>query len=533
MKKEKKKITKRVKYYSNFMSLYEFLVDAQYSNADQDDSFTGQNEIEPALLEELVQKFNKLYISRRKGYLVQNHFQVQKLGMAFVYNKQTLSDTVMENHLLGKQTIACYPCSAYSTKWFLFDVDVALNDQNAILLAKRCTKKLINKLREYIPDDYIHCYRSGSKGYHVVIYLSDPFLRQRIEDFQKYIIASAGLHEVQNCKIELRPQITNEDKQGLTAKLPLGRNFLNQEYGSNFCCFVNLDTLEYKPSQYRYFMKIEQMERSAFNAVLEKVLSTSTAKYRPKQIAEKNKNNSIKESHSDNVFAFCNSHQITAHGQRHNMTFDLALELKTIYCLSQKETEEALLDWLENQKGRYGSTEAEAIKDTKFQAKYAFSKSYERRRRLVESIVLTDVDTAFFADIVNDRNKVGVMERNAMTVLVAMIRHAKLFLSDSFFISYDELMELTDLHRMAINPCLKRLESLGKIEVVKRVEFTKGIRHANTYRLRLDVDQEEVTDGYTIQYDSKINVLDILKHFYSGKHLKSILTRSLYNSTLE
>jgi hypothetical protein len=183
------------------MSLYEFLVDAQFSSLDQDDHFTGQIEIEPEILDNLVEQFNRLYISRRKGYLAQNYFQVNVLGKPFIYKNQTLSDAVIQNHLLGKHTIACYPCNAYTTKWFLFDVDVALTGQDAVILAKRCTKKLIKTLRTYIPEDYIHCYRSGSKGYHVVIYLREPFLRQRIEDFQNNIIALAGLQEVLNGQI--------------------------------------------------------------------------------------------------------------------------------------------------------------------------------------------------------------------------------------------------------------------------------------------------------------------------------------------
>jgi hypothetical protein len=293
---------------------------------------------------------------------------------------------------------------------------------------------------------------------------------------------------------------------------------------------VNLDTLEYKPSPYRYFLEIEQLERSIFEDAVGQVVSIAKEKYRPKRITEKKMDAATPRIQHNNVFEFCNSHQITAHGIRHNMTFDLAVKLKTYYYLSQKETETALLDWIDNQEGKYSSTKEEAIRDTKFQAQYVYSKGYERRGKLVESIVLTELNTAFFADIVNDKNKVGIMERNAMTVLVALIRHAKLFLNNTFFISYDAITEITDLRRMAINPCLTRLESLGKIEVVQRVDFTKRIPHANTYKLNLDVDQEEANDGYTIQYDSKINVLDILNHFYSDKYLKTVLTKSLYNS---
>jgi hypothetical protein len=525
----KKSITKSVKYYSNFMSLYEFLVDSQFSSPEQDDDFTGQIEIEPELLNKLVEKFNALYISRRKGYLLQDHFLVNEKGIAFTFKNKTLTDFVMQDHLRGKHTIACYPCNAYTTKWFLFDVDVALNDQDAVAFAKRYTKKLIKTLRAYIPEEYIHCYRSGSKGYHVVIYLRAPFLRQRIEDFQNHIIAMAGLQQLDNGKIEIMPQISDNTTLGKTAKLPLGRNYINQEYGSNYCCPVNLNTLEYKPSPYRYFLDIEQLDKSFFENVVGLVAAIMKEKHFPKRNVEKKEGGTTSPIiiQQTNVFSFCNNHEITAYGQRHNMTFDLAVQLKTLYGSSQKETEAALLDWLDNQEGRYSTGKVAAIKDTKFQVQYVYSKGYERRGKLVESVILSAHDTAFFADIVNDKDKVGVMERNAMTVLVALIRHAKLFLSNQFFMSYDKIIELTDIRRTAINPCLRRLESLGKIEIIERVEFTKGIPQANTYKIALDVNQQDESEGYTIHYDSKINVLAILKRFYSDQQLKTILTKSL------
>ncbi|WP_156926671.1 TOTE conflict system archaeo-eukaryotic primase domain-containing protein [Cohnella panacarvi] len=532
-----KNITKRVKYYTNFMSLYEFLADARYSSPDQDVDFKGEIEIEPEMLNSLVQQFNRLYISRRKGYLVQSYSQIHELGKAFTYKEQTLSDIVLQNHLLGKQTIACYPCNSYTTKWFLFDVDVALNDKNAITLAKRCTKRLINTLRKYIPEEYIHCYRSGSKGYHVVIYLSEPALRQRIEDFQQRIIAMAGLQGLKNASVEIIPQITDETKQGKTAKLPLGRNHINLEYGSNFCCLVNLDTLEYKPSQYRNFLEIEPLNRDFFNndvvAVIEEVAPVVTKMRIPKRRIVTKVETAPRVIQEKDIFAFCNSYEITAHGQRHDMTFDLALRLKNDYKLSQKETEAALIDWLDNQEGGYGSSKAEAIRDTKFQAQYVYSRGYERRGKLIQSIVVTKDEAAFFADIVNDKNKIGIMERNAITLLVAFIRHAKLFGDNQFFMSYDQIERISAVRRMAINPCITRLEHLGKIEIIERIDFKKGITKANRYKIALDVTHKEAMEGYIIHYDSEINVLDILSHFYSVNQLKSMLTKSLYNNILE
>lgn len=527
--KQQESFTKKIKYYSNFMSLYEFLLDAQYSSPNQDDDFTGQIEIEPVLLDKLVRKFNELYISGRKAYLVQNHFQVS-LGNPFTYKKQPLNDSVVQNHLLGKHTIACYPCSKTTTKWFLFDVDVALENNKALSLAKRCTKKLIAELKEYIPEEYIHCYRSGSKGYHVVVYLEKPYQRQTIQEFQRKIVTLASLEQFEDCNIEFRPYITDNNTLGQTAKLPLGRNFINQEYGSNFCCYVNIDTLEYKPAQYKYFLEIKQLDRNKFNEIVTSVYAESTSDNTIKKLRKRTTpSRSISIIQRENIFSFCNGYQITGHGQRHNMTFEIALKLKTLYGLTEKETADALLDWLDTQEGRYSSSKDKAIEDTLFQVHYVYSKGYEYRGKLIDTITLTESDAAFFAGIVNAKNKVGIMELNAMTILIAFIRHAKLFQDNTFFISYNQIVQITNIRRNTINPCLRRLETLGKINILERVEFTKGVRQSNTYQLNHDIEQED-TSGYTIKHDDKVDVLSILKYFYQDKQLKKMLTKSLYNA---
>ncbi len=528
-KKITEKFTKRVKYYSNFMSLYEFLVDAQYSSPNQDDDFTGQIELESELLEKLVHKFSELYISGRKDYLVQNHNQVS-IGKSFTYKKKPLNDSVVQNHLLGKHTIACYPCSKTTTKWFLFDVDVALSDKKALTIAKCCTKQLINKLKEYIPEEYIHCYRSGSKGYHVVIYLDKPYQRKTIQEFQREIITKARLNKTEKFQVEIFPEITNKESLGKTAKLPLGRNFRNEEYGSNFCCYVNIETLEYKPAQYKYFLGIKQLERSNFNEVVSNINPDAKETRKIYKAAKKTTFRVTSKAQLENVFSFCNSYQITGHGQRHNMTFDLALKLKTIYGLTEVETKDALLEWLDTQEGRYGSSKDEAIKDTLFQAKYAFSRAFEYWGRLVDSVTLTKDDITFFVDIVNDKNIIGIMEKNTMTILVALIRHAKLFHDNKFYISYNQIVLITDVRRNTINPCLGRLETLGKIKIIERVEYTKGIRESNTYQLNHEINIQENTSGYTIRHNDKIDVLAVLKHYYQDEQLKALLTKSLYNA---
>lgn len=429
-----------------------------------------------------------------------------------------------------------------STKWFLFDIDAELSGESSIILAKQSTKKLIRVLKEFIPDTYIHCYRSGSKGYHVVTYLDGPYHRQSIQEFQELIIRLAGLDQLEKCKIEIKPYISDTNKTGQTAKLPLGRNFLNQEYGSNFCCFVDIKSLdvkkklEYMPGQYKYFLSIKQLDRSTFKACVKEVRVASKKAgitIQKKKLQSASKAIRPTNTRQDNITKFCSGYQITAKGQRHNMTFDLAVKLKTFYHLSVKDTTTVLLDWLDTQEGKYSSSKEEAVRDTLFQAEYVYSRGYEYRGRLVETATLTATDAAFFADIRNENHQIGPMERNAMAILVALLRHAKLFMSNDFYISYSKITELTDVRRNAINPCLRRLETLGKIEIVERVDFKKMIPHANTYKLIYPVDTDEVIEGYALRYDSKIEILDILHHFYNSKQLKNMLTKSLYNSVLE
>jgi len=513
MDKNQNSITKRVHYYDKSkMSLYDFMVDSQYSGSEQEDNYTGKIDIEPELLKQLTEKFNALYISRRRGYLLQSPSLVT-LNKAFIHKNKPLTDSVLQEHLLGKHTIACYPCNSSKTKWFLFDVD--FSGKKALALAKRYTKRLIHTLKRYIPESFLHCYRSGSKGYHVVVYLDGPYQRDSIQQFQELIIRLAKLDQLENGKIEIRPQITDTNSLGQTAKMPLGRNFLNEEHGSNYCCFVSLDTLDYKPAPYKYVLGIEQLSRDRFTEIVSVVRKRAKEKglhtpKRPVSSAPTIRNN----MDQNNIIDFCNSYQITAQGQRHNITFEMAIRLKTMYQVSEKVARKALLAWLATQEGNYGSSKEVAIKDTEFQVKYVYSRGYEYWGRLVESVILTEQDIVFISNIANESRLIGPMERNAMAILVAMVRHAKLFITTEFYMSYNQISQLTGVRRNAINPCLRRLESLGKIDVVDRVDHSKGIPHANTYRLKYDFKVDD-TDGYELHHGMKINVLEILDHFYS------------------
>lgn len=526
-KEQNKSTTKRVKYYTELMGPYEFLVDAQYSSSDQDDDFKGEIEIEPDLLEKLVKKYDELYISWRKSFLLQNHSLIAS-ERSFITVNGKLNKFGIQDHLLGKLTIGCFPCNESKTKWFLFDVDVHLKDKKAIDLAKRCTKKLIKVLKSYIPEDYIHCYRSGSKGYHIVIYLDGPFDRQVIQKFQERIIILSGLSSSSDFEIEIRPY-TKGKNLGQTAKLPLGRNFTNLEYGSNFCCFVTLNKLQYKPAQYKYFLNIRPLNRATFNQVINQVGIQGKAVC----IDDENDDNAHKDDlQYETALDFVHSNIITAYGQRHDMLFDMARKLKSLYGLSKEETTEFLMYWLKLNEGKYRTPKEKAIEDAIFQVDFVYSKGYEVRGRIIESAFFAETDMNFLADIVNESGTIGRTELNIMEILVSMLRHAKVFLNNEFYMSYNEIIRRTGIvNRNLVSKYLKRLEELKKIEVVDRVPYKKGNSKANTYRINHHFD--DVYTGYEIAYSGRIDVLEMMKYFYIDNQLKTMLTKTIYNELQE
>src|SRR5205085_11636417 len=183
--------------------------------------------IEKELMEQLVNKFNELFITKRKKYLIlkQNGEYIQ-INENNSTGFKKLNDFHIKRHLQGKETLGVF-AGEYNTQFICFDVD--FHDPK---LAKWYTYRVIDSLVNVgVPEKYIHTSTSGNKGYHVDVYFNKMITIDVCKAFFDLVINQGQLYS-EHGKVEFRPS-----NQGL--KLPLGINFKNNNSRTNKCWYVD------------------------------------------------------------------------------------------------------------------------------------------------------------------------------------------------------------------------------------------------------------------------------------------------------
>ncbi len=532
------------RYYYSKMTGAEFCSQVKYSVDSSDGDSQELIQIDTEYLPAMIDKLRDLYIDSlaNLNFVYQDLTSVSSRGY-YRENNKTFSkeqlDKILKNHLLGIKTAGCCPTDREKQKWFVFDVDVGteLKDKNNFTInqimankaAQKYTKKLINLLSEYIPEDKIYCYRSGTKGYHVAVYLEKLYNRQIIQKFQKFIISNLNIPV--NIEIEIFPYITDIKTSGQTAKFPLGRNYKNSDTAFNYCCFVNNKTLSPVIKQEKFFLDIKKASIHELNIAIRKANKNMTKAAKPTPLFDMGNIISNAEVSSYDVpkeiIDFLKGFEIKNQGMRHNISFKIALYLKNRFNLKREETLKYVLIWLKSNDGKFKTDYKSAIIDARFQVNDVYDKNKELFGSTSQVAYLSIKDIDFCLAIRNEEGKICNKELNAIKVLIALICQAKMCKSQQFFISYTQIRQLMDVRRNYINPCLKRLEELEKIKITNRVNYENGSREANEYCLNRDILNENSDKCYQMYYNKRPNICELLKYFYDISEIENILSSKL------
>lgn len=530
-------------YYCSGMTMLEFILAMNYGLQEgigekrTNNCHEDKMHIDYDLLEKLVYKIRVLYQPNYRIYAVSSHKTIRQ-NKKYVTKKETITDAVIKEHLLCNATVALFPAYSDYAKWFLFDVDISIKTKDGLKRCKFVTKKLINKLRNYIPEQYIYCYRSGCKGYHVVIYLDKGYSRREIQQFQNSIKQMMMKKSIINDlkEIESRPYSADFSGFGQTAKLPLGRNLANVNNESNFCCFVSIDNLEPIVNQYNYFLNIQQLPKEKFEMILEKVRMK-----KEEVLAEIQNYGSLERDSAVDIPSIdyngnmlvqmekhCKKRMINKYGERNRITFLLILELKTFFRANEEQIENQICKWLQYHKCKYSTPLEKAVEETRKMIKDVFKRNLTYNGKLTKTVEFTKKDMDFCLDIVNKNGKIGVPEINIYNILLSFMRLAKTFKRTIIYFSYEDIMAKTNIkNRNLISKYLKILEDKNKIKIVSKVDYRKGEIRANTYSINaVNLDSTE-DRTYELKFNDEIKVIEIMKNFYEENELKKRLTKSL------
>jgi hypothetical protein len=129
--------------------------------------------------------------------------------------KQKLNEEIIRHHLEGKITLGSYQLNADSTvNWIALDVD-----SNNRETAREYTRKIAQKLKD-TPHGIIF---SGSKGYHIYIFLTSPMPAEKAKIIGEAI--RGDLPSVGNSHVEVFPKqikLSKATPMGSLIKIPLG-----------------------------------------------------------------------------------------------------------------------------------------------------------------------------------------------------------------------------------------------------------------------------------------------------------------------
>jgi len=490
----------------------------------------------------IAQAISKLYITYRKRFIEQ-YYNNEKNIVTYKENKYTLKDSIILEHLRQKRIIGVFSGSII-TSFICFDVDI--NDEN---YCKWAVYKIVDALHNLgILGKYIHISLSGSKGYHVEVFFDQPVYNTDVEKLYNIVLNEFDLINLKKYgDIELRPCITKTNSV-LGVKLPLGINLKT----NNVCWFCDYSKSLKPIKKYDYVLSIEQMPKEILLNILEKendIPITPKQQYDIEEITEKHKSlpeykNNIDEKYTiDKVLDLIhNGLQIT--GSRHNALFNIIKYYKHVG-FSQEVAKEYAIQWMEQQDKTTYTTKWEAIiLDINEIAEYVYSNNC--------SFVIKNIDINITMEEITEIIK--IKGKNNRLVLYSLLIHSKRYATKNgiFYMSYNQMVEVTGLTKKTLIKIVRELEDLGLI-IVNRSEITKfntklgkPITETNRYVVNLSgvINEigEDKKDENLINNDKSFNICDkncidcfnaCLCHMFTNKELKIILSERNYREVIK
>lgn len=186
--------------------------------------------------QKLVDAFNKLYITYRKKFILQ-----QSDG-SYHTVKRPLNDYWLHEHIKRNQTVGVF-CGSI-TKFICFDVDTGVQAEKDML---NLYDVLINHFA--VSSEYINVSVSGGKGYHIEICFNKPLELHLAKLFYENVLNYTGYSRSQ---VELRPLYTNG------VKLPLGKH----QKANRICWYIN--PLTQDKYGLKHILNIKQLDTEQF-----------------------------------------------------------------------------------------------------------------------------------------------------------------------------------------------------------------------------------------------------------------------------
>lgn len=468
--------------------------------------------------QQLVQQLNELYVMERKKMIKQS-------AKGYITIKGTakmpypLVDNVILKHVRQEITIGVYS-GAYLTKLIGFDVD--LKEHSAV-----ATQQLVETLTDVygIQLESLLVSFSGSKGYHVDVFLDKAMALKKAKQF--YHLVLQDIH-YSITDIELRPTA------GQGYKLPLS---VHRKSGK-VACIVDSLTLT------------EQPRGAIFNVV--KADTEALLELLPEEIAGRNELTLdadiaaqfedtldgmklfVPTDYRESMGKILTEGTLLYKDSRHKATLFLSIFLKE-QGYAQDATGDATADVIRNTyKHRRDLIDADtalehAIKECYRLAKVVFKKDYNMTEYKPQPVRIYKEDILMTLQPKRKEHK---------QLLFSMICHSKRYAAkdETFYMAYSVMTRVgntTSSNRLA--QYTKKLEELGLIEFIQRNKRKEKSLKSETNVYHINSTTKTDNDIKFIELDS-YNVSDwtrVTTQLFSKSELKTLVTKRVYETTFK
>jgi hypothetical protein len=337
--------------------------------------------------------------------------------------------------------------------------------------------------------------------------------------------------------VEFRPTY----EQGV--KIPLGRNFRNDNESNNKCWFVDYYN-GFKPiCKLDYILSIKKIDSILFQMFLDKVLDESEEyeiqdniekyqyiknKYTPLEIYKHN----IEEDATLEAITKLEQEGLKRVGTRHNSLLKICKYYRYLG-MSQEENKLSLIEWIGKQNSNFYTTSwDEIIKDIDNIVNYV----YVNNCTLVGGVEDVEITYTDMKEILKAKSK------NDKLVLYAFLVHSKRFATKQgiFYFPYSLMEEATHLTDKTLTLRINQLEEQGLIQCISRNQniISKGKwvgKQPNKYKVLIKVNAMDNHNTFIVHknddYIKSFN--NCILEWYSSKEIIQICGRRHYQEIIK
>jgi hypothetical protein len=454
-------------------------------------------------------------------YIIQHyHYLLQLPGGRYITmndRSKPIRRYMLDNHIAGKATLGTF-AAGFLTKFITFDVDYRDNE-----VARWITYKLAAEL-DACGVGYAISY-SGSKGYHVDVFLDKAIGNDTAARFFDFITKAADVTGIDGGEVEFRPAAL----QGV--KLPLG---VHQKTG-NYCGFCTVESglsvmgkaeseahlLTIKKTRHEVVLDLIAEEAPAYEVKDAVEMENAVARHKPLETYDQSESYTLKRA-ADRYET-----GLTGLGQRHK-SFLLLARFMNHHGVDRGKAHESIAEWLAWQDTRfYSSRLDECLRDLGECIEYVYDNDLTltaEQRDLTVS--MAEIDAIIRT----------CPQKNHKALAYAMLVHAKRWAGTggAFYMTYQQMGEAAGIDWRTAFRQVERLEKLGVIQVVNRNRKQVGtfIKRPNVYRLTLAVEDGVDSGGVVLVEGSEGDFGAIARHFYTDEQLRKMLPRRQYESLI-